>query len=170
LVGYVKSLVDLRKWRMWNPCLKKKQISTNNHFEEEDFYPDELWNRRISSDLIHLGHLVLGFRLHVCCKLVAIWWMTNKRSFCFVIAFHSFATLENWLTYQCPSSWLVVITMKKKLAGTWKLYREYWPVQINSNKFATRKIPKKPVDVVKGRILTGWASKVSPTLPEAMNQ
>jgi hypothetical protein len=23
----------------------KKRISTSNHFEEEDFYPDELWNR-----------------------------------------------------------------------------------------------------------------------------
>jgi hypothetical protein len=35
--------------------LKKKRISTSNHFEEEDFFPDELWNRRISSGLIHLG-------------------------------------------------------------------------------------------------------------------
>jgi hypothetical protein len=35
-----------------------------------------------------------------------------------IIAFHDFATLENRLTYQSPSSWLVVITMKKKLAGT----------------------------------------------------
>ena len=34
---------------------KKKQISTGNHFEEEDFYLDELSNRRISSGLIHLG-------------------------------------------------------------------------------------------------------------------
>jgi hypothetical protein len=33
---------------------------------------------------------------------------------------HNFATLEHWLIYQCPSSWPVVITMKKKLAGTWK--------------------------------------------------
>jgi hypothetical protein len=30
----------------------------------------------------------------------------------------AFASLKNRLTYQCPSSWLVVITMKKKLAGT----------------------------------------------------
>jgi hypothetical protein len=42
------------------------------------------------------------------------------RSFCFIIAFHDFHTLKNRLTYQCPSSWPVVITMKKKLAGTWK--------------------------------------------------
>jgi hypothetical protein len=34
---------------------KKKRISTGNHFEEEeDFYRDELWNRQISSGLIHL--------------------------------------------------------------------------------------------------------------------
>ena len=24
---------------------EKKRISTDNHFEEEDIYPDELWNR-----------------------------------------------------------------------------------------------------------------------------
>jgi hypothetical protein len=36
-----------------------------------------------------------------------------------IIAFHHFATLEKKrLTYQWPSSWLVVITMKKKSAGT----------------------------------------------------
>jgi hypothetical protein len=53
-----------------------------------------------------------------------------------------FATLENRLTYQCPTSWPVVITMKKILA-----------VQIHGNKFATGQILKKPVEVVKGRIL-----------------
>jgi hypothetical protein len=31
----------------------------------------------------------------------------------------------------------------------------YWPVQINDNKFATGQILKKPVEVVKGRILAG---------------
>ena len=36
---------------------------------------------------------------------------------------------------------------------------EYWPVQINGNKFATGQILKKPVEVVKGRILAGWAQK-----------
>ena len=35
----------------------------------------------------------------------------------------------------------------------------YWPVQINGNKFATGQILRKPVDVVKGRILAGWAQK-----------
>jgi hypothetical protein len=31
----------------------------------------------------------------------------------------------------------------------------YWPVQINGNKYATSQILKKPVEVVKGRILAG---------------
>jgi hypothetical protein len=80
--------------------------------------------------------------------------MANKRSFCFIIAFHKFATLKNRRTYQCPSSWPVVITMKKKLAGTLKK-KGYWPVQMNGNKFATSQILKKPVDVGKGWILVG---------------
>jgi hypothetical protein len=31
----------------------------------------------------------------------------------------------------------------------------YWPVRMNGNKFATGQILKKPVEVVKGRILAG---------------
>ena len=104
-------------------------------------------------------HLGLGFRLSVRCRLVAVWWMANMRSFCFIIAFHDFATLKYRFTYQRPSSWLVVITMKKKLAGTWKKIIGYWPVQITGNKFATGQILRKPVEVVKGRILAGWALK-----------
>jgi hypothetical protein len=41
--------------------LKKNRISTSNHFEEEDVYLDELWNRRISSGLIHLGPDIIWF-------------------------------------------------------------------------------------------------------------
>jgi hypothetical protein len=41
--------------------LKTKQISTGNHFEEEDFYPDELRNRQISSGLIHLEPYIIRF-------------------------------------------------------------------------------------------------------------
>ena len=79
--------------------------------------------------------------------------MANRRSFCFIIAFHNFATLKNQLTYLCPSSWLIVITMKKTLAGTRKKDIGYWPVQSNDNKFATGQILEKLVEVVKGRIL-----------------
>ena len=103
--------------------------------------------------------LVLGFRLYVRCRFVAVWWMANKWNVCFIIAFHNFARLENWLTYQCPSSEPVVITMKKKLAGTWNFLIGCWPVQMNGNKFATGEIVGKPVEVVKGRILAGWAQK-----------
>ena len=49
--------------------------------------------------------------------------------------------------------------MKKKLASTWKIYIRYWPVQLNGKKFATGPILKKPVELVKGRILAGWAQK-----------
>jgi hypothetical protein len=31
----------------------------------------------------------------------------------------------------------------------------YWPVQMNGNKFASGQILRKPVEVVKGRILAG---------------
>jgi hypothetical protein len=80
--------------------------------------------------------------------------MANMRSFCFIIAFHNFATLENRLTHQCPSSWPVVITMKKYHPALEKKIG-YWPVQIHGNKFATGRILKKPVEVVKGWILAG---------------
>ena len=81
-----------------------------------------LWSRQLSSSLSSRTEydLVLGFRLYIRWRLVAVWWMTNKRSFCFIIAFHNCATLKNQLTYGCPNSWPVVITMKKKLADTWK--------------------------------------------------
>jgi hypothetical protein len=42
----------------------------------------------------------------------------TSEAFASILHFHNFATLENQLTYQCPSSWPVVITMKKKLAST----------------------------------------------------
>jgi len=48
--------------------------------------------------------------------------------------------------------------MKKKLANTWKKKR-YWSFQIDGNKFATGQILEKPVEVVKGWILAGWAQK-----------
>ena len=36
-----------------------------------------------------------------------------------------------------------------------KYNRIYWAVQMNGNKFATGQILRKPVEVVKGRILAG---------------
>jgi hypothetical protein len=82
--------------------------------------------------------------------------MANMRNFCFIIAFHDLATLENRLTY---------LSMPKFLAGCHYNEEEisrhlkqnigYWPVQIDGNKFATGQILRKPVEVVKGRILAG---------------
>jgi hypothetical protein len=37
--------------------------------------------------------------------------------------------------------------------------KRYWSVQMNGNKFATGQILRKPVEVVKGQILAGWAQK-----------
>jgi hypothetical protein len=142
--------------------LKKNRISTINHLEEKDFLPGWIVKQAdfIRFDSSRVGyHLVLGYTLFVHCKLVEVWWMANKRSLCFIIAFHNSAKIKNWLTYQYPSSWPVFITMKKKLAGTWKKVIGYWPVQLNGNKFATGQILRKPVEVVKGRILAGWAQK-----------
>jgi hypothetical protein len=73
-----------------------------------------------------------------------------------------FKNLLHWntgLLINHPSSWPVVITMKKKLAGTWKKNIGYWLVQMNGTRFATAQILEKPVEVVKGRILAGWAQK-----------
>jgi hypothetical protein len=84
------------------------------------------------------------------------------RSFCFVIAFHNFATLGNRLTYQCPNSWPVVITMKKKLTGTGKKDIGYWPVQMNGNKFATGQTGRS----CEGADFSWLSSKASRTLPQ----
>ena len=93
--------------------------------------------------------------------------MANMRSFCFIIAFHNFATLENRLTYQCPSSWPVVITMKKKLADIWKKKIGYWPVQINGNKFATSQTPEETGRSCEGVDFSWLSSKVYRTLNPA---
>jgi hypothetical protein len=40
-----------------------------------------------------------------------------------------------------------------------KKTRGYWLVQMNGDKFATGQVLEKPVEVVKGRTLAGWAQK-----------
>jgi hypothetical protein len=47
----------------------------------------------------------------------------------------------------------------KEISQHLKKIIRYWPVQMNGNKFATGQILKKPVEVVKGRILANWAQK-----------
>jgi hypothetical protein len=47
--GWIGKVEDVK------PALKKKTDFNRQPFEEEDSHLDELWNRRISSGLIHLG-------------------------------------------------------------------------------------------------------------------
>jgi hypothetical protein len=56
--GWIWKLEDVKPVLLGK---KKNWISTGNHFEEEDVYPDELWNRQISSTLIHLGSNINWF-------------------------------------------------------------------------------------------------------------
>ena len=53
--GWIRKVEDVK------PDKKEERISSGNHFEEEDFYLDELWNRRIPSNLIHLGLDIIWF-------------------------------------------------------------------------------------------------------------
>jgi hypothetical protein len=80
-----------------------------------------------------------------------------------IIAFHNFATLENRLTYQCPSSWLVVITMKKKLADTKKKQR----ILAGPNEWqqvCNRSNPEKTGRSCEGVDFSWLSSKISRTL------
>jgi hypothetical protein len=43
----------------------------------------------------------------------------------------------------------------EEISRHFKKEEGYWPVQINGNKFATGQILKKPIEIVKGRILAG---------------
>jgi hypothetical protein len=76
--------------------------------------------------------------------------MANKRRFCFIVAFHTFATLKN-PAYLSMSKFLTGCHYnEKEISQHLKKYIVYWPVQMNGNKFATGRILKKPVEVVKG--------------------
>ena len=75
----------------------------------------------IRFDLSRTGyHLVLGFRLSIRCRLVAVWWMANKQNFCFITAFHNFATLETGLLIDAQVLGRLSLQWKTKLASTWK--------------------------------------------------
>ena len=56
--GWIGKVEDMKPMLLEE---KKNRISTGNHFEEEDFYPDELRNMRISFGLIHLGLDIIWF-------------------------------------------------------------------------------------------------------------
>jgi hypothetical protein len=87
--------------------------------------------------------------------------MAYKRRFCFIIAFHNFATLENRLTYQYPSSWLVGITMKKKFAGTWKKKHRILAGPNEWQQVCNRSNPEKTGRRFEGVDFSWLSSKVS---------
>jgi hypothetical protein len=85
------------------------------------------------------------------------------RSFCFIIAFLNFATLENRLTYQfsagCHHNEEEISRHLEK-----KRKKGYWPVQINGNKFATGQILQETGKSCEGAAFSWLSTKVSPTL------
>jgi hypothetical protein len=81
--------------------------------------------------------------------------MENMWSFCFIIAFHNFATLKNRAYLSMPKFLSSCHYNEEESSGHLKKKNiGYWLVQMNGNKFATGEILRKPVEVVKGRI---WA-------------
>ena len=71
---FVESPVELGKWRMGNRCFKKKtgielatilrrRVFTRLNCEIGGFHP--VWFIEY--------HMLLGFRLCACCRLVAVW-------------------------------------------------------------------------------------------------
>jgi hypothetical protein len=58
---------------------------------------------------------------------------------------------------------------KEEISQHLKTYLGYWLVQINGNKFATGRILRKPVEVVKGADFSWLSSKVSQTLLDMLN-
>jgi hypothetical protein len=91
--GWIGKVEDVK------PVLLKTKLDFNwQSFWGGGFYPHELWNRQISSDFdsSRAGcHVVLGFRLFVRCRLVAVWWMANMQS---VAALLHFMILLHWKT------------------------------------------------------------------------
>ena len=82
--------------------------------------------------------------------------MASKRNICFIYAFHNFATLIGKPAYLSMPKFLASCHYnEEEISRHLKKNIGYWPVQINGNKFATGQILRKPVEVVKGRILAG---------------
>jgi hypothetical protein len=93
--GWIGKVEDVK------PVLKKKKTDFNRQpFWGGGFLPGWIVKHAdfVRFDSSRAGyHLVLGFRLSVRCRLVAVWWMTNMRSFCFIIACQNFTTLKTGL-------------------------------------------------------------------------
>jgi hypothetical protein len=82
--------------------------------------------------------------------------MTNKRRFCFIVAFHNLVTFIGKPAYLSMPKFLARCDYnEEEISRHLRKNIGYWLVQISGNKFATRQILKKPVEVVKGQILVG---------------
>jgi hypothetical protein len=66
--------------------------------------------------------------------------MANMRSFCFIIAFHIFATLEKHAYLSTPKFLAGYHYIEEEISQHLKKIVGYWPVQMNGNKFATGQI------------------------------
>jgi hypothetical protein len=88
--------------------------------------------------------------------------MANKQSVCFIIAFHNFATLENWLTLSMPKFLAGCHYNEEGISWHFKKKIVHRPVQIDGSKFATGRIlEKKPGRSCKGADSSRLSSKVS---------
>jgi hypothetical protein len=94
-----------------------------------------------------------------------VWWMANRQSFCFIVAFHDFVTLKNRLTYQCLGSWPVVITMKKKISRHLKKnLQDIGQSKLMAASLQPVKAWKKKGKYCEGANFSWLSSKVSRTL------
>jgi hypothetical protein len=73
-----------------------------------------------------------------------------------------FVSLLHWKTGSMPKFLASCHYNKEEISRHLKKNIGYWPVQINGNKFATGQILKKPVEVVKKRILAWLQLKSLP--------
>jgi hypothetical protein len=81
--------------------------------------------------------------------------MANNRNFCFIIANHIFCYIGKLAYLSMPKFLASGHYNEEEISRHLEKNIGYWPVQIDGNKFATSQIARKPVEVVKGRILAG---------------
>ena len=87
-----------------------------------------------------------------------------SEALCFVSAFHTFVTSENPAYLSMPSSWPVVITVKKTLAGTWKKKCRRLAGPNEWQQVCNRSNPEGTGRSCEGADFSGLSSKVSRTL------
>ena len=138
--GWIGKVEDVK------PVLfKEKWISTGNHFEEEDFLPGWIVNH---TDFIRFDspraryHPVLGFRLFVLCRLVAVRWMRTSEAFASLLHFILSLHWKTGLHINAQVLGQSSLQWKRSYPTLWEKNIKYWPVQMTGNKFATGEILK----------------------------